>query len=180
MVVRVAASDLDDLVTVVPQPGSNPLILRGCRGVAVEMAGESIKEDADAFVLIMMRGPVDDIRCGRPDGPIQADLLTADALFKARSQEKLPQSPLGPVDGMRSLCGLPGRLLWSDDPLSRVELNRNRLVDEDVDAGQAPEHGLDFRPDQFPIEPAVTAPRRATAAKRIPFSRTTQTRSTSP
>src|SRR5262245_40379811 len=101
-VVEVTRCNLDDLVAVVTQPGSDALILLRCGGIAVQMPAQSIEVDTDALVLGMMRSAIDDVGRRRPDRPVEADLLSPDSLLETGREEQVPQPPFLLIDWMRA------------------------------------------------------------------------------
>jgi len=85
-VFEVAHGDFDHFVAVVPQPAADALILfRGCR-IAVEMTAQAVQIDAHAFVLVVVRRTVNDIRGSRSNRAVEPDLPAADSLFETGSQ----------------------------------------------------------------------------------------------
>ena len=77
-VIKVAGSDLNDVVVVVPQPSSNQLIAFRGFGVAVEVVAQPVQVDAYALVIFVVIPPVNDVRCRCSDRPVENKLLATD------------------------------------------------------------------------------------------------------
>ena len=80
----------------------------------MDVSAQSIKIDADTFVLSVMASSVHYIWCRRSDRSVKSDLLTSYPFFKSRSQEQMPQFPLCLVYRMAPLGWCLSRLHGRD------------------------------------------------------------------
>jgi len=99
---KVAHGDFDHFIAIITQPSPNALIMfRRCR-IPVEMAAQAVKIDAHAFILLVVRCMVDEIRRRRADSAVKADLPPSNPFFKTGSQQKMPYPPFRFIDRVGS------------------------------------------------------------------------------
>jgi hypothetical protein len=66
------------------------------------MAAKTVEIYANTFVLGVVSGPIDDIRCGGADCPVEANLLPPRALLEPRSQEQVAELSFCFINWMRA------------------------------------------------------------------------------
>ncbi len=111
LIIKLVRGNLDDFPAMPAKPVADQTVFGCGSGITMDVATHPVQVDSDAFIGVVIRRAVDDIRGGSADRCIQTNLLASHALLEPGCEQQSSQPLLGRVDRITAVVRFPRWLL---------------------------------------------------------------------